>query len=71
MAYDNILEQQRAAFLLALAADPTAPLRTHPELMFQYLATLGFTQATLLDRLQAWAIANNVPQTLAYTRVGF
>lgn len=71
MAYDSLLERQRMAFLLELIADPTAPLRTHAELMFQYLASLGFTQPTLAERLQAWAVANNVPQTLAYTMVGF
>jgi hypothetical protein len=70
MAYNSILERQRAAFLLQLIADPTAPNKGHLDLMDQHLLSLGFTQPTLKEKLAAWAIANGVAIALAEEVVG-
>lgn len=67
----NILDDQRAAFILDLGGAPELSRYTHPELMFLWLGIVGLrTEATLLERLQGWARANGIPQTLALTLVG-
>lgn len=70
MAYDHKLELQRAVFLSALGGAPALSLLSHQELMFLYLGNAGFTQRSLLDRLYAWAVANDIPMTQALTSVG-
>lgn len=72
MAYDDLLERQRAAFISALGGTPNLYTYSHLELMFLYLGTVELrTEPTLLERLYGWAVVNNIPMTLAVTSVGF
>lgn len=68
----SLLDQQRAAFIAALGGDPSLYYYSHPELMFLYLGVVELrTEPSLLERLYGWAVANNIPMTLAATSVGF
>lgn len=67
---DTILGKQRQAFLAQLGKTPEQLRKAHPQLMFDYLGSLGYAQPTLLERLQAWGIARSVVQTQCITTVG-
>lgn len=67
---DTILGRQRQAFLAQLGKTASNLAKGHPSLMFDYLGSVGYTQPTLLERLQAWGIVTGVPQTKRLTTVG-
>lgn len=60
----QVLDDQRAALIEALEAYPQAVYMTLNDLWFLYLGTLGYTQATLLDRMAAYARDEGIPLTL-------
>ncbi len=66
MAYNHLLERQRVSFLL----DGLSARDNHVDLIFKWLGGQGYTNKHVLGRLSAWATANNVPKTLALTRIG-
>lgn len=68
MAYDTILERQRAVYLTALGSQ--YGYLAHPGLQYLYLASLGYAQPTLPERKAAWAKANNFPVTQAGALLG-
>lgn len=69
----SLLDEQRAVFVSALVGTrPDAATLNHLELMYLYLGVVELrTELTLLERLYGWAVANNIPMTLAAVTLGF